>query len=76
MRCRGLHEIANPAYLSHFLSLPCPMLHRSAFPVVSEWYQEAIMRRGFHFELHLRPEYEKPRPWSISGSAVITIEMS
>src|SRR5215213_10593256 len=47
----------------------------------SQWYQSGIRRRwitrrGFLFEPHPRPRYEKPRPWSISGSAVFTIEIS
>jgi hypothetical protein len=58
-----------------YLQLPSAT-SSSTLPVVSEWYQEVIMRRGFLFEPQPRPGYEKPRPWSISVSAVITIEMS
>src|SRR5215208_1329193 len=39
MRCGGLPEVANPAYLVRFL---CSALHRIALPVVSEWYQEQV----------------------------------
>jgi hypothetical protein len=37
--CRDLNGLANSAYIEGFLSLPCPALHRIAFPVVSEWCQ-------------------------------------
>jgi hypothetical protein len=39
MRCRGLHKLANTPYLSRVLFPACPVLHRIAFPVVSEWCQ-------------------------------------
>ncbi len=39
MRCWGLHGLTNTAYSSRFLSVPCPVLHRTAFAVVSEWCQ-------------------------------------
>jgi hypothetical protein len=34
--CRGLQ---NRHFQRGFFALPCPVLHRIAFPVVSEWYQ-------------------------------------
>jgi hypothetical protein len=40
MLCRRLQELVNPPYLSRFLfTLPYPVLHRIALPVVSEWCQ-------------------------------------
>jgi len=39
MLCRGLHKIANLAYLDGFLFSG---LHRIALAVVSEWYQEVM----------------------------------
>jgi hypothetical protein len=39
-RCRGLYRLAIAAYQRGFLSLPCCVLHRITFPVVSEWYQQ------------------------------------
>src|SRR5215203_3265818 len=39
MRCGGLPEVANPAYLVRFL---CSALHRIALPMVSEWWQEQV----------------------------------
>jgi hypothetical protein len=40
MRCGGLQGFANPAFLSRFLfSGLLGVLHRIAFPVVSEWCQ-------------------------------------
>ncbi len=47
MRCRGLHRFANTPYLRVCSSLACPVLHRIAFPVVSEWCQ-------YHPRIHLR----------------------
>jgi hypothetical protein len=35
MRCSGLRRLAIPAYLSPFFSLICPVLPRTALPVVS-----------------------------------------
>ena len=39
MRCRSLHRPANPPYSKGFPFFGLPVLHRIAFPVVSEWYQ-------------------------------------
>jgi hypothetical protein len=46
MRCRDLHELANPAYLSGFFSAVCSVLPCIAFPVVSEWCQ-------YHSRIHI-----------------------
>jgi len=35
-----VQRVANAAFLEGFLSLHCCVLHRIAFPVVSEWYQD------------------------------------
>src|SRR5688500_9989833 len=48
MRCRGLHKLANPHIQADSFALPCPVLHRIAFPVVSEWCQ-------YRPPVHLRP---------------------
>jgi hypothetical protein len=37
-----MHEVAKPALLEGFSSPSRPLLHRIAFPVVSESYQPAI----------------------------------
>jgi hypothetical protein len=37
--CTGLQI---PHFYRVFLSLLCPVLHRIALPVVSEWYQEHV----------------------------------
>jgi hypothetical protein len=37
--CTGLQI---PHIQAGFISLPCPVLHRIAFPVVSQWCQEAM----------------------------------
>ena len=44
MCCRGLQEVANAAYLGGFFSPVCRVLHRIAFPVVSERCQTTSMR--------------------------------
>jgi hypothetical protein len=44
-RCRVLLDLAESAYLRSFSSLPCPMLHSVALPVVSEWCQVASALR-------------------------------
>ena len=40
-----------PHFQATFSSLACCVLHRIAFPVVSEWYQEAVdcwrMRKNY-----------------------------
>jgi hypothetical protein len=46
MCCRSLHRPANSPYLKGFLSAVCPVLHRIAFPVVSEWCQ---LHSSIHF---------------------------
>src|SRR5215204_6881999 len=51
MRCTGLHEVANPPYLSRFpFSAPgCPVLPRIALPVVSrEAYLLDDLGRAWH----------------------------
>jgi hypothetical protein len=33
-----------PRFQAAFSALPCPVLHRIAFPVVSEWYQSGVRK--------------------------------
>jgi hypothetical protein len=35
-------DLQNPHSWRVFLALPCPVLHRIALPVVSEWYQQRV----------------------------------
>jgi hypothetical protein len=44
MRCRGVHRVANAAYLGGFL---CSGLHRIALAVVQEWCQEYARRVAY-----------------------------
>jgi hypothetical protein len=39
MELQGVAGVSKTAYLSRFSISPCPVLHRIAFPVVSEWRQ-------------------------------------
>ena len=47
--------------------MPCPVLHRIAFPVVSEWYQHHP-----HIDLRLRPPFARALESSVEGYPLIS----